>query len=101
MVRPTALSSDDVQRALDQLHPDWSIVEGKLRRVVELSSFAEAFGLMTEIAIHAEKLDHHPEWFNIYNRVEIDLTTHDAGGVSALDIELANRIDEAVERRSR
>lgn len=100
MTRPTALAFDDVQQSLKDLHPDWAIVDDKLRRVVKLASFAEAFGLMAEIAIHAEKLDHHPEWFNVYNRVEIDLTTHDAGGISTLDIELATRIDEAATKRS-
>ena len=51
---------------------------------------------MTKVALHAEKLDHHPEWFNVYNKVEIDLTTHEAGGLSAKDFELANLINKAV-----
>lgn len=80
---------------MTELHDDWSVIDDKLRRVLRFSSFAAAFGFMVEIAVHAEKLEHHPEWFNVYNRVEIDLTTHDAGGISGLDIELATRIDAA------
>jgi 4a-hydroxytetrahydrobiopterin dehydratase len=64
-----------------------------IRRNLRFSDFAEAFGFMTRVAILAEKADHHPEWFNVYNRVEILLTTHDAGGLSKRDIDLAAAID--------
>jgi 4a-hydroxytetrahydrobiopterin dehydratase len=64
-----------------------------IRRTFRFSDFAEAFGFMTRVAILAEKADHHPEWFNVYNRVEILLTTHDAGGLSERDISLATAID--------
>ncbi|HEV7232742.1 MAG TPA: 4a-hydroxytetrahydrobiopterin dehydratase, partial [Sphingorhabdus sp.] len=64
-----------------------------IRRALRFSDFAEAFGFMTRVAILAEKADHHPEWFNVYNRVEILLTTHDAGGLSQRDIDLATQID--------
>jgi 4a-hydroxytetrahydrobiopterin dehydratase len=64
-----------------------------IRRNMCFSDFAEAFGFMTRVAILAEKADHHPEWFNVYNRVEILLTTHDAGGLSQRDIDLAAAID--------
>lgn len=64
-----------------------------IRRTLRFSDFAEAFGFMARVAILAEKADHHPEWFNVYNRVEILLTTHDAGGMSQRDIELATAID--------
>ena len=64
-----------------------------IRRTLRFSDFAEAFGFMTRVAILAEKADHHPEWFNVYNRVEIVLTTHDAGGLSQRDIDLAMAID--------
>jgi 4a-hydroxytetrahydrobiopterin dehydratase len=64
-----------------------------IRRTLRFSDFAEAFGFMTRVAILAEKADHHPEWFNVYNRVEILLTTHDAGGLSLRDIDLAVAID--------
>ncbi|MBL0925494.1 MAG: 4a-hydroxytetrahydrobiopterin dehydratase [Sphingomonadaceae bacterium] len=64
-----------------------------IRRTLRFADFAEAFGFMTRVAILAEKADHHPEWFNVYNRVEILLTTHDAGGLSQRDIDLATAID--------
>jgi 4a-hydroxytetrahydrobiopterin dehydratase len=64
-----------------------------IRRTFRFADFAEAFGFMTRVAILAEKADHHPEWFNVYNRVEILLTTHDAGGLSERDIALAKAID--------
>ena len=64
-----------------------------IRRTLRFTDFAEAFGFMTRVAILAEKADHHPEWFNVYNRVEMLLTTHDAGGLSQRDIDLATAID--------
>jgi 4a-hydroxytetrahydrobiopterin dehydratase len=64
-----------------------------IRRTLRFADFAEAFGFMTRVAILAEKADHHPEWFNVYNRVEILLTTHDAGGLSERDIAFAKAID--------
>ena len=78
--------------------PEWSLArEGKaIERKFEFSDFAEAFAFMTRIAIIAEKRDHHPEWFNVYNRVEITLTTHDAGGLSLRDVNMAKKIDKLV-----
>ena len=76
-------------------HPGWAVLDGKLHRELRFGDFAEAFGFMARVAVHAEKLDHHPEWSNVWNRVTIDLVTHDAGGLTALDIELADRIDAA------
>jgi 4a-hydroxytetrahydrobiopterin dehydratase len=64
-----------------------------IERTFKFADFAEAFAFMTRVAIHAEKADHHPEWFNVYNRVEITLTTHDAGGLSTRDVALAKVID--------
>ena len=72
---------------------DWKVVNGKLNRVLEFDNFVDAFAFMTKVAMVAEKMDHHPELFNVYNRVVIDLTTHDAGGIGVLDIELAQKID--------
>ena len=71
-------------------HPDWQLrVDGlALERTFRFGDFNEAFGFMTRVAIYADKADHHPEWFNVYNQVEITLTTHDAGGVSARDAAL-------------
>ena len=71
------------------------MVEGRdaIIKKFRFKNFAEAFGWMTRIAIIAEKMDHHPEWFNVYNRVEVTLTTHDANGLSALDVKLAGIMD--------
>ncbi len=76
--------------------PQWSLArEGKaIERKFEFGDFAEAFAFMTRIAIIAEKADHHPEWFNVYNKVEITLTTHDAGGLSLRDVNMAKKIDK-------
>ena len=81
---------------------DWSPArEGSaMRRAFVFADFGEAFAFMTEVAIAAEKADHHPEWRNVYNRVEIELTTHDAGGLTARDAGLAAIIDRAAARRN-
>ena len=68
--------------------------EGRLHREFEFAGFVEAFGFMSRVALLAEKMDHHPNWSNVYNRVVIDLSTHDVGGLSARDFELAGRIDQ-------
>lgn len=73
--------------------PDWTLVNGKLHRGLIFDSFVEAFGFLAQVALIAESMDHHPELGNIYNRVTIDLTTHDTGGLSSLDLELAQRIN--------
>ena len=81
----------------------WAEVEDRdaIRKVYHFGSFREAWGFMSEVALMAEKMDHHPEWFNVYNRVEIILTTHDAGGLSERDIRLAHAIDELRPERDR
>jgi 4a-hydroxytetrahydrobiopterin dehydratase len=71
----------------------WSLKEGKLHRELRFANFSEAFGFMTRVALAAEQLNHHPEWSNVWNRVVINLTTHDCGGLSNLDLALAQRID--------
>lgn len=78
--------------------PEWHLREDGLAIECEFrfSDFAEAFGFMARVAIHAEKADHHPEWFNVYNRVAITLTTHDAGGLSQRDADMAKLIDGMV-----
>jgi 4a-hydroxytetrahydrobiopterin dehydratase len=73
--------------------PNWSLVNGKLHREFRFADFSAAFGFMTRVALAAETLGHHPEWSNVWNRVSIDLTTHDTGGLSSLDRDLASRID--------
>ena len=75
----------------------WAAVNGKLHRTFQFRDFTEAFGFMTRVALIAEKMDHHPEWSNVYNRVAIDLVTHDAGGLTLLDFELAARISSLAE----
>ena len=82
------LSSDEITKELENL-PGWNIVEGKLHRDFEFASFNEAFGFMTRAAMEIEKMNHHPEWFNVYNRISVDLMTHDAGGITQNDINLA------------
>ena len=79
--------SDAEVAALCSAHPDWTLRDdGKaLTRTFKFGDFNAAFGFMTRVALYADKADHHPEWFNVYNRVEITLTTHDAGGVSDRD----------------
>jgi len=73
---------------------DWQMVEGRdaIRREFKFTNFVEAFGFMTRAALVAEKLNHHPEWFNVYNKVDVTLTTHDVDGLSMLDIKLAKRM---------
>ncbi len=73
--------------------PLWSLVNGKLQRELRFVDFVEAFGFMARVALVAESMGHHPEWSNVWNRVVIVLTTHDTGGLSSLDVELARRID--------
>ena len=88
------LSPESVASALAEL-PGWSLVDGRLHRTFRFPDFARAFAFMTAAALAAEKLDHHPEWTNVYNRVSVDLTTHSAGpAVTALDVGLARRMSE-------
>jgi 4a-hydroxytetrahydrobiopterin dehydratase len=88
----TKLTQQEIDTRLTAL-PNWSVVDGKLHRELKFVDFVHAFGFMTQVAIVAERSDHHPEWSNVYNRVVIDLTTHDAGGLSSRDFELATAID--------
>jgi 4a-hydroxytetrahydrobiopterin dehydratase len=71
----------------------WKVVDGKVSKTFEFDDFVHAFGFMTRVAMEAEKMNHHPEWFNVYNRVKIDLVTHDVGGISNYDIRMAKTID--------
>jgi 4a-hydroxytetrahydrobiopterin dehydratase len=96
MPRPKALPEEEIVSRLSQPQlANWSLEGGKLHRKFEFANFVEAFGFMTQVAIVAEKMDHHPEWSNVYNRVEVDLTTHDAGGLTELDFELASFMNQA------
>ncbi|CAN5441487.1 4a-hydroxytetrahydrobiopterin dehydratase [soil metagenome] len=91
------LNDDERALALGKL-PEWTSVSEPdgISRTFAFGNFVDAFGFMTKVAILAEKADHHPEWSNVYNRVEIVLTTHDAGGLSQRDIDLAGAIDALV-----
>jgi 4a-hydroxytetrahydrobiopterin dehydratase len=83
----------DQMAALPEHLPQWSVVEGKLHRELRFADFVEAFGFMSRVALVAEAMGHHPEWRNVWNRVVIDLTTHDTGGLSNLDVQLAEKIN--------
>lgn len=87
------LNDQEIQDALADL-PSWEVKEGKLHKAYKFGSFAEAVGWMMSAAIHADKLDHHPEWTNVYNRVQVNLVTHDLdNSISNLDVELAQKLE--------
>lgn len=90
------LEGDERRRELAVL-TQWSEVDGRdaIARSLQFADFNAAFAFMARVALMAEKMDHHPEWFNVYNRVDITLATHDVGGLSMRDIKLAKFIDEA------
>lgn len=90
------LTSDELNAAVDALD-GWTIDESgtAIIKKFKFANFTVAFAFMTQMAITAEKMNHHPEWFNVYSRVEVKLTTHDSGGVTELDIELAKAMDQA------
>jgi 4a-hydroxytetrahydrobiopterin dehydratase len=92
------LSEAERADALDGL-PDWDYDEARdaIARTFTFADFSEAFAFMTRVALLAEKANHHPEWSNVWNRVEITLTTHDAGGLSGRDVEMAEAIEELLE----
>ncbi|MFQ6005185.1 MAG: 4a-hydroxytetrahydrobiopterin dehydratase [Woeseia sp.] len=87
------LTDSEIQEALAGLD-GWTVENGKLRRNFKFTNFVEAFGFMTRVAIEAEKMNHHPEWFNVYSKVNVELVTHDAGGITSLDMILARKINE-------
>ena len=91
----TKLTGDQRTAAIASLD-DWAEVEGRdaISKTFKFDTFTHAFGFMTMAAIAAEKADHHPEWFNVYNRVDVTLATHDAGGVTEKDIKLAKVMDD-------
>lgn len=93
------LTPTQIQAALLELNTSlpedehWLLNDIRLQKTFTFSSFIRAFGWMSQMAIWAEKMNHHPEWSNIYNKVEVHLTTHDVGGISELDIKLANKME--------
>ena len=82
------LSQEEIDEELKNL-PGWTVVNEKLHKEIEFESFNAAFGFMTRAAMEIEKMNHHPEWFNVYNKISVDLMTHDAGGITENDIQLA------------
>lgn len=92
------LNAEQLSDALKNL-PSWQRVEGRsaIRRSFQFTNFIEAFGFMTRCALVAEKLNHHPEWFNVYKTVDVTLATHDADGVTELDVKLATLMDAIAE----
>ena len=92
MTRPTLLPPDEIRERL-KAHPEWTHANGGLHREFRFADFSEAFGFMARAALIAEKIDHHPDWSNVWNRVSVSLQTHDAGGVTDLDFRLAAEMD--------
>ena len=86
------LSDEQIRAELAGL-PGWTVVNTKLHKDFVFDDFVEAFGFMCKAAIHIEKMNHHPEWFNVYNKIVVDLTTHDAGGITQNDIVLAKTLN--------
>jgi len=91
-MNPPKANESEIQQALADL-PSWTVVDGKLHREYRFRDFVQAFGFMAQVALLAERAAHHPEWFNVYNRVVVDLTTHEAGGITTKDYDLAREIE--------
>ncbi len=93
-----AYTEAQILSAQTTLHPDWQYDAARpaLKRTFVFADFNQAFGFMSRVALYAEAHNHHPEWFNVYNRVEVTLTTHDAGGISERDIAMAQWMDQLV-----
>ncbi len=92
MSEAVKLTETQIAEAVASLD-DWELRDGKLHREFEFKNFVEAWGFMSRVALLAEKMSHHPEWFNAWNTVRIDLSTHDVGGLSNFDVELATKIN--------
>jgi len=89
------LSKEDIDEELKSLQ-GWSVVNEKLHKEFQFDNFNQAFGFMTRSAMEIEKMNHHPEWFNVYNKITIELTTHDAGGITKNDLNLAKILNSLV-----
>ena len=92
MPRPAKMSAEQITDALAALD-GWTLQDGKLHRTFTFPDFIAAWGWMSQVALVAQSMDHHPEWFNVYGTVRVALNTHDAGGITRLDIELASKIN--------
>ncbi len=90
--RRQKLSEPEIAHRLSAL-PSWTFAAGKLHREYKFADFVHAFGFMSSVALIAESMNHHPEWFNVWNKLVVDLATHDAGGVTEMDFELAEKME--------
>ncbi|MEX0595845.1 MAG: 4a-hydroxytetrahydrobiopterin dehydratase [Candidatus Paceibacterota bacterium] len=88
------LNKEEIQIKMKEINHDWVLTEEWIKKDFLFKDFIEAFSFMTSVAIIAEKLNHHPNWGNVYNKVNISLSTHDAGGLTDLDFKLAKAIDK-------
>ena len=95
-MRPQKLSATEIEQQLSKLN-GWTLEAAAIKLEYKFSDFVNAFGFMTKVALEAEKLNHHPEWQNTYNTVNIKLSTHDAGGLTELDFKLASKIEKIVQ----
>lgn len=93
MAIPHKMTEAEIHQALTET-AGWEYSDNSIRRQFQFDDFVAAFGFMSRVALVAEKLGHHPEWFNVYNRVNVALSTHDAGGVTSLDFDLARRMND-------
>ena len=89
------LSETEITEELKKLE-GWNIIDNKLHKEFQFDNFNQAFGFMTRAAMEIEKMNHHPEWFNVYNRITVELTTHDAGGITNNDVNLARILNSLV-----
>jgi 4a-hydroxytetrahydrobiopterin dehydratase len=92
MPKQPKLTDSEIQSALEKM-PGWSVVNGKLHRDYKFADFVHAFGFMATSALAIEAMNHHPEWSNVWNRVTVDLVTHDSGGITELDVKLAGKLE--------
>ncbi len=97
-MQPVKASDEQINEFISQFSA-WSIKNSKLHREYVFSNFVQAFGFMTEVALIAERANHHPEWFNVYKTVVVDLTTHEADGVTERDFVLARKMEEIAARK--
>ena len=95
MTRPGRLADTEITSRLAAL-PAWTLANGTLRREFKFRDFSEAFGFMARAALVAEKMNHHPDWSNVWNRVTVELSTHDVGGITELDFKLAAAMDRLI-----
>jgi 4a-hydroxytetrahydrobiopterin dehydratase len=93
VARPERLTDEQIKSELSTL-PKWELKSGNLHRTFKFTDFVQAWGFMSRVALIAQSMDHHPDWSNVYNTVVVDLSTHDAGGITRLDVELARKMDQ-------